>query len=97
MEQKRKNSEAPRLPGWLLLIVGFVIGVALMLLVQRMNPASPAMPANSIDDASFYQTATAIIQQATLNASGVETQTGEMELTATAIIEMATAQATPAS
>lgn len=96
-QEKRKNGA---IPGWLMLVVGIVLGVVITLAVQRLLPASTSapLPVQNVSDEALNQTATAIIIGATQAADTALTPMSELDMTATSIISQATELAlTPSS
>ena len=66
-KQKRK-ANAPRPFQWWLLVIGFALGAAFMLVVTSRNGQPAAVYAGGNPD-TFYLTATHIIEQATASAN----------------------------
>ncbi len=101
-KEKRKNDERPRMQWWLLAI-GFVLGVAVMLVVTQAGAPQTSAAINQVAPDDIAQTATAIILMATGQAEAMfdlATPISELDplfVTATHIIEMATQQAAQAS
>jgi hypothetical protein len=105
-KEKRKNDQRRPFQWWLL-VIGFVLGIAVMLLVVQFN----RQPGNMIvyEQGGFALTATHIVEQATLmvqdpmhltaTAVSLETAARDRALidpiaqTATHIVEVATQQA----
>ena len=67
-KEKRKNDERRGFPWWLL-VVGFVLGAAAMLVVMQGRTSAPANTVNSNVE-GIELTATTIIEQATAAAQG---------------------------
>jgi uncharacterized sodium:solute symporter family permease YidK len=83
-KEKRKNDERRPFQWWLL-IVGFVLGIAVMLVVGYLRPQPPsAVQAGQYSEVEIVQTATAIVEWATLMVQD------PLNLTATVVsLEMA--------
>ncbi len=76
--EKRKHDEPRRVPWWLILLVGFALGIIFTLsmsmgrggTVVSYSPASAALPDN------LAAQATQIIAEATLNAQALQNHAG---------------------
>jgi hypothetical protein len=93
---KRKNDEVRRLSPWLMLVVGFLLGVALMFLIFFNRPVGETTSSVTYVFPTFDidRTSTAIIAGATGTASSSTNQAAEqgaeLDMTATAIVAGAT-------
>jgi len=101
MSEKQKNN-APRRFRWWLLVIGFVLGVVVTLLMMNVLPQNGGTSAQTDTTANRELTATALIQGATGTAHVVMTSQAQatlpaeidpLMLTATAIVQQATQQA----
>lgn len=93
--EKRKNDERRRIPWWLLLLVGFGLGIVFTLGASLgRGGAVTVYSAESIPD-GFMLTATQIIHEATLSAQGVPADQNAVFATATALLAEADAALDP--
>lgn len=93
-KEKRKNDRRGRFPWWLL-VVGFILGAAAMLIVMQGRTSSPTNTVNSNFE-GMELTATTIIEQATATAQGIllevvpvtpqPSESDPMVMTATALV-----------
>jgi hypothetical protein len=96
--KKKKNDEVRRPSPWLMLVVGFLLGVVFMLLTTYPRVGTPTVV---YSDGGLELTSTAIIAGATGTAQARQSasdhttsNTSDLYQTATAIIAGVTAQAT---
>lgn len=101
--EKRKNDASRGIPGWLLLIVGFVLGGIVTFAAIHPTP-QPANSGSMLDPTydSILLTATYVVEQATVTAQAMIVPVNQpdidpLEITATYIVGQATQAAAQSS
>ncbi len=93
---KRKNDER-RIPWWLILLVGFGLGIVFTLGMSMGRGGTTTVYSSETSAENYAAQATLFVAEATLNAQAAQNQLARGELdpllaTATAIISQATQQ-----